>query len=102
MVASPLLPLTAVALAGLLPAAVQFGWPALLSIAGGLAPRAPATALALNNSAYYLGGALGPPLVGLAVGAWGIGGMGLPGAAVAGLALALAARARAATPLLSV
>ena len=97
-VAPPLLPLTTVtpgvtvALTGLLPAAVQFGWPALLSIAAGLAPRAPATALALNNSAYYPGGALGPPLVGLAVGAWGIGGMGLPGAALASLALALAAR----------
>jgi predicted MFS family arabinose efflux permease len=91
-----LLPLTAVApavtvaVAGLMPAAVQFGWPALLSIVSELAPRARATALALNSSAYYLGGAIGPPLVGLAVGRLGIGGMGPPALAAIGLALLLA------------
>ena len=84
-------PPVTVAVAGLLPGAVQFGWPALLSIVSDLAPRARATALALNNSAYYLGGALGPPLVGLAVGHLGIGGLGLPGVLVIGLALLLAA-----------
>ena len=84
-------PPVTVAVAGLLPGAVQFGWPALLSIVSELAPRARATALALNNSAYYLGGALGPPLVGLAVGHLGIGGLGLPGVLVIGLALLLAA-----------
>lgn len=83
-------PPVTVAIASLLPGAVQFGWPALLSIVSDLAPRARATALALNNSAYYLGGALGPPLAGLAIDRLGIGGLGLPGVVAIGLALALA------------
>ena len=96
LLASLMLPLTTVALlvtvivAGLLPAAVQFGWPALLGIVSDLAPDARATALALNSSAYYLGGALGPPLAGLAVSLAGIDAMTLPGAAAIGLALLLA------------
>lgn len=96
MTAILLLPITtvavplSVAIASLLPAGVQLGWPALLSVVSDLAPRYRATALALNSSVYYLGAALGPPLTGLIVGALGIGAMGLAGIVTTGLALALA------------
>ena len=65
-------------MAGLLPGAVRVGWPALLSLVSDLARRARATALVLNNSAYYLGGALDLLLVRLAVGRFGIYSIGLP------------------------
>jgi predicted MFS family arabinose efflux permease len=85
-------PLVTVAIAAVLPGVVQFGWPALLSFVSDLVPRGRATALALNNSAYYLGGAIGPPLVGAAISALGIDAMALPAAAAVVAALALAVR----------
>lgn len=85
-------PAVTVAIAAVLPGVVQFGWPALLSLVSSLAPQGRATALALNNSAYYLGGALGPPLVGVTISATGFDAMGFPAAAAVALALVLATR----------